>query len=117
MSAAPTPCVPVDGQSFSCQQDWVNRASRALTSHPQYHNTEHGEATGWRGAHFTALCFDQAGNRMRNGGDFMRAEAEQSYPVWWVWPDQINDLLRAAEKATTAIEPNSVGTPQGVDQK
>ena len=100
------PFIAVVGQSFSSQQDWVNRATRHLTAHPAYNNTEHGENSGWRGPHFTALCFDQAGNRMRNGGDFMRAEAEKTYPVWWVWPDQINHLL----KARTAVEGPSVGT-------
>ena len=91
--------VPVEGQSFSSHQDWVNRATRALTRHPNYLNTEHGETKGWRGPHFTALCFDQAGNRMRNGGDFMRATEEGTYPVWWVWPDQIEPLLRAQSEA------------------
>ena len=89
------PFVPVAGQSFSSEQDWINRARRALTSHPEYRNTEHPKAIGWSGHHFTALCFDQAGNRMRNGGDFMRATREGTYPVWWVWPDQIAPLLRA----------------------
>lgn len=91
--------VPVEGQSFSCEQDWINRATRTLTGHEAYNNTEHGERPGWRGPHFTALCFDQAGNRMRNGGDFKRATAEGTYPVWWVWPDQIVGLVRSA-KAT-----------------
>lgn len=94
-----TAFVPVEGQSFSSEQDWINRASRSLTSHPQYNNAEHGDTKGWRGPHFTALCFDQAGNRMRNGGDFQRAKYDDTYPVWWVWPDQIADLLKAA-KAT-----------------
>lgn len=88
------PFVPIAGQSFSSQQDWVNRATRALTCHPDYLNTEHGETKGWRGPHFTALCFDQAGNRMRNGGDFMRATEQGTYPVWWIWPDQIVSALR-----------------------
>ena len=88
--------VPIDGQSFSSEQDWINRASRVLTAHPAYHNAEHGETKGWRGPHFTALCFDQAGNRMRNGGDFMRATKEETYPVWWIWPDQIVPVLTRA---------------------
>lgn len=91
--------VAVEGQSFSCEQDWINRATRALTRHPQYRNTEHGDTKGWRGPHFTALCFDQAGNRMRNGGDFKRATNEATYPVWWIWPDQIEPLLRAQSEA------------------
>lgn len=86
--------VAIKGQSFCVLQDWVNRASRALTSHPEYRNTEHsGPAKGWRGPHFTALCFDQKGRRCRNGGDFQRAHDEDAFPVWWVWPDQIAGLL------------------------
>lgn len=106
----PGPVVPIDGQSFSSEQDWINRASRVLTAHQSYNNTEHGEAQGWRGPHFTALCFDQAGNRMRCGGDFKRATKEGTYPVWWVWPDQIvdaitaqSDILHALTEASTTI--------------
>ena len=90
---AHTPLVPIDGQSFSSEQDWIHRASRVLTRHAEYNNTEHGKTKGWRGPHFTALCFDQAGRRMRNGGDFMRATKEATYPVWWIWPDQIVSAL------------------------
>lgn len=83
----------VEGQSFSSKQQWINTATSRLTSHPLYCNTEHGEKKGWRGAHFTALCFDQKGRSVRNGGDFQRAEDDNAYPVWWVWPDQIAGLL------------------------
>lgn len=55
--------VPVKGQSFAHEQEWINRASRVLTAHQDYNNTEHGETNGWRGNHFTALCFDQAGQK------------------------------------------------------
>ena len=88
------PFIAVPGQAFVNHTDWVVRASRCLTSHPQYRNTENdGPAKGWRGPHFTALCFDQKGRRCRNGGDFQRAEDESAFPVWWVWPDQIAALL------------------------
>lgn len=86
--------VPVEAQSFASKRDWINRAPHVLTSHPLYRNTEHeGPDTGWRGEHFTALCFDQEGRRCRNGGDFTRAEERDAYPVWWIWPDQIPALL------------------------
>lgn len=50
------------------------------------------------GHHFTAMCFDSLGRRIRNGGDFQRAEDEGAFPVWWVWPDQIPELVgRIAE--------------------
>ena len=90
--------IPIPGQSFSCQQDWVNRASHVLTAHPEYRNTEHhGAAKGWRGSHFTALCFDQLGRRCRCGADFRIAEEDDAYPIWWIWPDQIvNAILGAA---------------------
>lgn len=86
--------VAIDGQSFSSHQDWVNRASRVLTAHPKYFNTEHdGPETGWRGEHFTALCFDQKGRRCRIGADMRRAKDEGAFPVWWIWPDQIAELV------------------------
>lgn len=86
--------VAIKGQSFSSRQDWTNNATRRLTGHEKYLNTEHdGPAKGWRGEHFTALCFDQLGRRCRKGGDFIRAEDENTYPVWYVWPDQIAGLI------------------------
>jgi len=94
------PFIAVDGQYFATEQHWINKASSWLTSHPQYRNTEHeGPSKGWRGPHFTALCFDQDGKRLRNGGDFAMAK----YPVWWVWPDQIAELVMASGIAHSSI--------------
>lgn len=90
------PFVPVDGQSFDSFQHWVNKASSWLTSHPDFNNTEHGDSKGWRGHHFTAMCFDQKMRRCRNGGDFQRARDEGAFPIWWIWPDQIPELLAMA---------------------
>ena len=100
---AAKPFVPIEGQSFSCEQDWINRATRMLTGHPQYNDTQHGDTKGYRGFHFTAMCFDQLdqlGRRVRQGGDFMRATKDNAYPVWWIWPDQIADALLSARKDT-----------------
>lgn len=92
-----TPFIPISGQSFSCQQDWINRASRVLTRHDKYHNTErNGPAQGWRGEHFTTMCFDQRGRRCRAGRDFQQAEDDGAYPIWWIWPDQICELITGA---------------------
>lgn len=85
--------VAVEGQSFHSHQDWINRASRVLTNHPRYNNTQHPEKKGWQGYHFTAICFDQQGREVRNGGDFTRAEQDAAFPVFWVWPDQIASLI------------------------
>lgn len=87
------PFVAVEGQCFTSHHEWVNKASSWLTRHPEYRNTEHGDTKGWRGAHFTALCFDQKGRRVRKGGDFQLAHDEGAFPIWWVWPDQIAELL------------------------
>lgn len=100
-----TDFVAVNGQSFASHQDWVNRATRKLTSHPEYHNTEHdGPKNGWRGEHFVAMCFDQKGRRCRNGGDFQRAESDGLYPIWWVWPDQIAELIINARQEPEIVD-------------
>lgn len=86
-------------QQFNSHAEWVNFASRWLTNHPRYNNTEHSKNKPWRGEHFSALCFDAKGRRCRNGGDFKRAHDENSFPVKWLWPDQIdNHLLDIHEK-------------------
>lgn len=89
----PDPIIPIAGQSFATHQQWVNKASSWLTAHERYRNTEHGGGKGWRGQHFTALCFDQKGRRCCNGAHMARARDEGAFPVWWVWPDQIAGLI------------------------
>lgn len=85
--------VAIEGQRFTSHQDWVNRASRVLTSHPLYRNTAHAKVKGWRGYDFVTMCFDQKGRRCLNGGDFQRAHDDGAFPVWWIWPDQIAPLI------------------------
>lgn len=85
--------VAVKDQFFGSFADWVDAAPYELTNHPQYNDTQHG-ANGYRGQHFTALCFDQKGRRCTQGCDFMRARDDGSFPVWWVWPDQIHGFLK-----------------------
>ncbi len=93
---------PFGDQTFDSFQQWVNRASSWLTCHPEYNNTEHGEITGWRGYHFTALCFDSFGRRCRKGSDMQRAHDEGAYPVWWIWPDQIVEAITRGAASTQA---------------
>jgi len=87
--------IAVEGQYFTSRKDWIMRATTCLTSHPDYFNAEHeGDGKkGWLGNHFTAMCFDQRGRRCKIGADFARAEHDNAYPIWWIWPDQIADLL------------------------
>ena len=98
------PVVPVEGQAFKSKQDWINRASRVLTRHPEFHDTQHGDAGGYRGRHFTALCFDQRGRRCWCGKDFDQAEKDNAYPIWWVWPDQIAEMLFIKWEAADEIK-------------
>lgn len=79
-------------QRFDTFEQWVSKASSWLTRHPRYNNTEHGDKVGWRGKHFTAMCFDSKGRRVCNGGDFQRARDEDAFPVHWMWPDQLLEL-------------------------
>lgn len=88
---------PFPDQQFLTFEEWVSRASSWLTCHSKYNNTEHGES-GYRGHHFTALCFDSLGNRCVSGGDMQRARDEGSFPVWWIWPDQIVGALSKARR-------------------
>ena len=86
---------PFPDQCFHSHPQWVNKASSWLTNHGQYNNTEHGETKGWRGHHFTAMVFDSFGRRCRNGADMKRADDENAFPIWWIWPDQIVDLVQS----------------------
>lgn len=95
---------PFGDQTFDNFQQWVSRASSWLTCHPEYNNTEHGEAKGWRGKHFTALCFDSFGRRCSKGGDMQRAQDEGAFPVWWIWPDQIVEALSPGPAASTTAD-------------
>lgn len=70
-------------QTFDTYQQWVNKASSWLTRHPDY-----------RSGLFQPICFDAHGRHCRIGGDFMRAREEGTFPVRWLWPDQIATLGR-----------------------
>lgn len=88
-----------DNQQFKSFEDWVMYASRWLTDHPQYRNTEHGDDRGWRGHHFTPICFDTLGRLCRQGADFMRARDEGTFPVRWIWPDQVPELFFQVDRS------------------
>ena len=87
---------PFGDQRFDSFDQWVAFASSWLTCHVDYNNTEHGDEKGWRGNHFTALCFDSLGRRCLIGADMRRASDEGAFPVWWVWPDQIVEIAARA---------------------
>ena len=98
--------IPIKGQSFHNQAEWVAKASTALTGHPLFNDVAHG-ASGYRGEHFKALCFDQKGRRCTCGADFQRAEDDNSYPVWYIWPDQISYLLMGNRDERQRLEDSS----------
>lgn len=100
---------PFGDQRFDTFDQWVSRASSWLTCHEQYNNAEHPTRfgdKGWRGDHFTALCFDSFGRRCKSGADMQRARDEDAFPVWWIWPDQI---VPAISKATGSPAPQEKG--------
>jgi hypothetical protein len=80
-------------QKFHTFEQWVRRASNVLTNHPLYNNTEHCNKKPWRGMHFVATCYDMDGRIYRNGADMQRARDEQSFPVYWIWPDQYEEAV------------------------
>ena len=72
-------------QSFSSEQEWINKASSWLTRHHNY------------GEFFKAICFDSTGMICKNGGHFAKA----NYPVYWIWPDQnLFNMIDSIERKT-----------------
>ena len=80
-------------QQFDTFDQWVNKASSWLTRHPLYND---GKEVHWR--RFTAICFDTSGTIVRNGGDMQRAHDEGKFPIRWVWPDQVPELVLSQVK-------------------
>lgn len=64
-------------QMFASFNEWLNWAF-LLTAHKDYHPTT-----------FRAICFDTQGRLCSIGKDFMRARDEGTFPIRWVWPDQV----------------------------
>jgi len=95
---------PFGDQRFDNFDQWVSCASSWLTCHQEYNNTEHGDTKGYRGTHFTALCFDSFGRRCLRGADMQRARDEGAFPVWWIWPDQIVPALILIEERKALAE-------------
>jgi len=75
-------------QKFETFGQWVNKAHKWLTRHPEYSNPTEGART----EEFRAICFDQKGRLCRIGADFHRARDEGAFPIMWLWPDQVAEL-------------------------
>lgn len=78
-----TPCelVPTWAGEFIDFDDWVSKASNRLT----------GTFNEW-GGEVPAICVDSLGRRCFQGGDFMRARDEGTFPVRFFW-----DMFPAGE--------------------
>lgn len=76
----------LEQQHFNCFGDWVHHAHIVLTGHPEYD-----------GDSFRATCFDTKGQLCKIGTDFMRARDEETFPIYWIWPDQIGSVLLSKE--------------------
>ncbi len=79
-------------QSFSSEQEWINKGASWLTRHPRHSQF------------FRAICFDSLGRIVTCGGDFMQATKDDAYPVYWVWPDQnifnmVDSVVRKEQKS------------------
>lgn len=68
-------------QEFETFETWVNKAPSWLTQ---------------RGKNERAICFDTAGRHCCCGGDMMRARDEGTFPVRWLWPDQVAEMASKA---------------------
>lgn len=78
-------------QKFDSFDDWVNTASRKLAHNMRdarlrqyYEAPERTEG---------AICFDRKGRVCYKGGCFMRARDDGSFPIHYIWPDQLKILV------------------------
>lgn len=62
-------------QKFDNFDQWVANASCWLTRH---------------GPEKKALCFDRKNRYVQSGADFQRARDEDTFPVYWIWPWQLD---------------------------
>ena len=76
-------------QQFDTFEQWVGKASSWLTRHPDYSDERHNT--------FRAICFDAHGRRCAIGRDFARARDEDTFPIKWLWPDQVGHVVNALE--------------------
>lgn len=77
-----------DNQQFDNFDQWVAQASLWLTR---------------SGSTERAICFDMKGRICNSGHGFMRARDESAFPVRWLWPSQVPQIVTAAEAMATAV--------------
>ena len=69
-------------QQFDTFMEWTNHASSWLTHHPDYNEQN-----------FRAICFDTRGQHCKMGRDFEIARDRCTFPVRWLWPDEIGPIV------------------------
>lgn len=71
-------------QQFDSYEEWVDMGRYWLTERQRTNSSGH--------PYNCAVCFDMKGRLVECGGDFMRARDDGSFPVRWLWPDQIAEI-------------------------
>lgn len=97
-------------QKFSSFDDWVNTAQRKLAVNHRDEKFRQSYKTPPEDER--AICFDTKGRRCFIGRDFMRARDEQTFPVHFIWPDQMISLAMLVPLLAQLIEmekPNAHG--------
>lgn len=74
-------------QKFSDFGDWVATATRKLAYYERDANLRSVATTPPDLER--AICYDTKGRRCLIGKDFSRAREEGTFPVHYIWPDQI----------------------------
>lgn len=69
-------------QQFDTFVEWKNKASSWLTRRWRWEDDYENRA----------VCFDAQGRVCSRGGHFMRADQENTFPVRWLWPEQIAEV-------------------------
>lgn len=84
--------IPIEGQCFNSVGIWEIKGHSWLTSHDRF------------SPDFEALCFDQKFRPVIYGADFYRADKENAFPVFWVWPDQWELIFKQFQFQKLLIE-------------
>lgn len=76
----------IENQQFDTYEEWVSYRNEWL-----FVTNRAGELVEPDDRE-RAICFDSLGRRMSTGRDFVLADKAKTFPVRWLWPDQVGGI-------------------------
>lgn len=77
----------LQNQQFDTFEEWVSNRDWLMKPHPRRPNelVEPDDAD-------KAIMFDARGRRITNGRDMVLAQKEKTFPVRWLWPEEVGSV-------------------------